>query len=179
MRKSIENQLDTLDAELKLLLRDLKKFSDEDLNWNPKEGKWSVLQVMLHLMTSENLSIKYVQKKLSFNPELKSAGVFDSGRKAVVSFYMKLPFKVKAPAVVAEDKFPDEAAFWELVKQWKSQREELRSYLGSLPDDVFNKSLYKHPVAGRMSLGAMLSFFIDHFRRHRKQIDKVLKNFKY
>ena len=179
MRKSIENQLNTLDEELKLLLRDLKRFSDSDLNWQPKEGKWSVLQVMQHLMRAELLSQQYVQKKLSFDPKLKRAGVLGALRIALIKAYMKSPIKVKAPVKVSEEYFPENAAFWDLVKQWNSQREELRSYLGSLPDELFKKGIFKAPFGGRLSLGGMLSFHIDHFRRHRKQIEKVLGNFKY
>jgi len=179
MRKSIENQLNTLDSELKLLLRDLKAHSDKDLNWNPKPGKWSVLQVMQHLMKAEDLSLKYVQKKLSFEPELKNVGILGPMKVGIVKLYMKTPIKVKAPKPVSEETFPEEAAFWDLVKQWQSQRKAQREYLATLPDNMFKKGIYKHPVAGRMSLGGMLTFHIDHFRRHRGQIDKVLQNFKY
>lgn len=179
MRKSIENQLDTLDSELKLLLRDLKAHSDQDLNWKPKTDKWSVAQVMQHLMKSEELALKYVQKKLSFEPELKNAGVMAALRGKIIKMYLKSPFKVKAPSGVSDDNFPEEASFWDLVKQWQSQRAEMRTYLGTLPDDLFKKAIFKHPLGGRISLGAMLEFHIGHFRRHRGQIDKVLKNFKY
>lgn len=179
MRKSTENQLNTLDAELKLLLRDLKKFTDSDLNWKPGDGKWSVHQIMEHLMIAEDLSLKYVQRKLSFEPKLKRAGIMGAFRASFVRMYLRSPLKVKAPEMVGKEVLSENAAFWDLVKQWKSQREELRTYLGDLPDDMFKKGLYKHPLAGRMSLGGMLSFYIGHFRRHRKQIETVLKNFKY
>ncbi|MFT7452850.1 MAG: hypothetical protein ACI9VN_003586, partial [Patescibacteria group bacterium] len=109
MRKSIENQLDTLDSELKLLLRDLKAHSDQDLNWKPKMGKWSVAQVMQHLMKSEDMGLKYVQKKLSFNPKLKNAGILGALRGALIKMYLKIPIKVKAPGIVSAETFPEEA----------------------------------------------------------------------
>ncbi|MFT4667276.1 MAG: hypothetical protein ACI9XB_004245, partial [Gammaproteobacteria bacterium] len=139
MRKSIENQLDTLDSELKLLLRDLKAHSDQDLNWKPKMGKWSVAQVMQHLMKSEDMGLKYVQKKLSFNPKLKNAGILGALRGALIKMYLKIPIKVKAPGIVSAETFPEEATFWDLVKQWQSQRAELRDFLGTLPDNLFKK----------------------------------------
>ena len=179
MRKSIEKQLNTLDEELRLLLRDLKKFSDGDLNWQPKAGKWSVLQVMQHLMRAELLSHKYVEKKLSFNPTLKRAGLLSFFNRLLLRFYLKLPFRFKAPEAVADEQFPEKAAFWDLVKQWNEQRAALRDYLGGLPDELFKKAIYKHPFGGRMSLGGMLTFHISHFRRHRKQISRILDNFRY
>ncbi|HHS95099.1 MAG TPA: DinB family protein [Phaeodactylibacter sp.] len=179
MRKNIEKKLDTLDQELKLLLRDLKQLSNKDLAWKPTQDKWSILEVMQHMIIAEELSLKYIQKKMSFQPKLKRAGVVTSGRKAMLWLYLNMPFKVKAPQLVAEDMFIEGVTFWDLVKRWNSLREKLREYLASLPDDIFSKALYKHPVTGRMSLDGMLTFFIQHFRRHRKQIQAILLNFKY
>ncbi len=179
MRKSIENQLDTMDSELKLLLRDLKKFSDKDLNWQPRPGKWSVLQVMQHLMLAEMFSHQYVEKKLSFDPKLKKAGLPSALRLLLLRFYLGLPVRFKAPKGVSTVHLQEKAAFWDLVKQWNHQRDSLRSYLAGLPDDKFDKSIYKHPIVGRLSLQGMLTFHRVHFRRHRKQIRRILVHFRY
>jgi DinB superfamily len=179
MRKSIEHQLDVLDHELKLLMKELKRFDNKDLNWKPKADKWSVLQVVQHLMRSEDLSLKYVQKKLSFNPVLKRAGIGNFFRILLLKIYLRSPFKRKAPAIVNEESFPEVASFWDLAKQWNAQRATLKSFLSSLPDATFKKAVYKHPLAGRLTLEGMLIFHIEHIRRHRKQILNLLSNFKY
>jgi len=178
MKKSVKTQLDWLNRELGLLFRDLKKYSDNDLNWKPGEGKWSVLQIMEHLILAESLSQKYLEKKLSFDPELKNANIISSMGSLFISFYMKTPIKAKAPAAVGEV-LPEHSTFWELVKQWKQDREDLETYLNSLPPELFKKQVYKHPMGGRMSIGNMMTFHKDHFKRHRKQIYRILKNFKY
>jgi len=178
MKKSVKNQLDSLNSELSLLFRDLKKYSDDDLNWKPGKGKWSVLQIMEHLILAELLSQKYLEKKLSFNPELKNTNILSAMRSMFITFYLRTPLKVKAPAAV-EENLPETSTFWELVKQWKQNREELETYLNSLPPELFKKQLYKHPLGGKMSIGNMMSFHKNHFNRHRKQIEGILKNFKY
>lgn len=178
MKKSVKNQLDALNSELGLLFRDLKKFSDEDLNWKPGEGKWSVLQIMEHLILAELISQKYLEKKLSFNPELKNTNLMSAMRSIFITFYLNSPLKVKAPAAVGET-LPEQSTFWELVKQWKQNREDLETYLNTLPPETFKKQVYKHPLGGRMSIGNMMTFHKNHFHRHRKQIFKILKNFKY
>ena len=96
MKKSIEKKLDILDSELKLLLRDLQKLSDRDLNWQPKADKWSVLQVMMHLMKAEDMSIKYVKKKLSFEPKLKRAIIMGPLRGMMLNTSLRSPFKAKS-----------------------------------------------------------------------------------
>ena len=63
-----------LDKDLHELLKELGKYSDDDLNYSPGDGKWSVLQIMNHLKLSEQLAHRYIVKKLSFSPELKKSG---------------------------------------------------------------------------------------------------------
>jgi len=179
MKKSVQNQLNSLNKELATLFRDLKKYSDDDLNWKPSEGKWSVLQIMEHLILAEYHSQRYVYKKINYDDNLVKAGVMSSVRSSLISSYLKLPFSIKAPAAVGTETLAETATFWELVKQWKQQREDLETFLNSLDSSAFKMQAYKHPRGGRMSIGHMLNFYKSHFRRHRKQIDKILKNFRY
>lgn len=174
MNKTIEKQLDRLDADLRELFTDIEGYSEAKMNTKPDKDSWSVFQVMHHLILAEGLSMKYVQKKLSFNPELKNAGVANSLRVTSLNTYLKSPIKRKAPEATSED-LPITSQFWDVVKTWKTQREDLRTYLDSLPEEVFKKEVYKHPFAGRLSLSGMLSFFQSHFNRHKKQIYKTIE----
>ncbi len=170
----LNKRLGELDDSLKALLEELKVFSDETLNDRPDEETWSVLQVMQHLKVSENLSMKYVQKKLSFKPKLKRAFLLSPMRLQLLKLYLNSPLKYKAPKVVDTPSFPPDSTFWEVAKQWSQQRQELAEFLQSLPPEMFKKAIYKHPIAGRLSLYGMLDFFQLHFNRHRKQITALL-----
>jgi hypothetical protein len=174
MNQKIKQQLAALDEDLRLLLTDLDGYSELKLNQKPSENGWTVFQVMHHLIRTEDLSLKYVQKKLSFNPDLPKAGLLAYARKLVLKNYIKYPFKVRAPASVGEN-LPDYSTFWEVAKIWKNQREELNAYLTQLPSELFDKEIYKHPMAGKMTLGAMVEFFHAHFKRHKKQIMRTLE----
>ncbi len=177
MNKALQTQFKKLDADFIDLLEDLKQFSDSKLNKKPQEGAWSVLQVMHHLMLAERLSHQYLEKKLSHNPALEKAGLKSKMRSILLKTYLATPLKRKAPAAVG-DNLPEESTFWEVVKQWKQQREELKAFLETLPDDMMNKELYKHPAAGKMTILDMLKFFDSHFTRHRKQINRNLKEYR-
>lgn len=175
----VNRQLLYLDAELSELLKVLKDYSERTLNKRPAEDKWSVLQIMHHLILVEGYSKAYVEKKMSYNPELRKAGIGGSWRKFLMNASIKFPFKINAPELVSGDNLPDESSFWETAKKWKQQREELRVFLENLPAEHFNKELYKHPLAGKMSLYGLMDFNVAHFKRHRKQINKILsKSFK-
>ena len=65
MDQTTQKKLDHLDQKLASLLRDLEKYSEEELQKSPQPGAWSVIQVLSHLMLSEKLSQAYVKKKLS------------------------------------------------------------------------------------------------------------------
>jgi len=152
MNPQIESRLKKMDNDLTKLFEELKDYSEKSLNKKPSEGKWSVMQIMHHLILSEGGSIGYVKKKLSFNPTLEKAGAKAAWNRFVVVNYLKLPIKVKAPEGIGGTNLPEHSNFWETAKLWKQQREELKEYLSSLPEDHYEQ----------------------HFKRHRKQINKIL-----
>lgn len=175
MDKKTKIHLKNLDQKLTLLLRDLKNYTDAKLNEQPNPNEWSVLQIMQHLMQAESGSISYVKKKLSFEPELAKAGVLSSFRSVFLNMALSSPIKIKAPAQISGDSLLTDLTFWEVAKQWKTQRKELVTYLENLPEDFYTKDLYKHPLSGKMTLSSMLSFFNKHVDRHTRQIKRTLK----
>lgn len=174
MDTKLSKHLEALNADLSKLLEELKNYTEADLNRPPKEGAWSVLQVMHHLIKAEALGQQYVEKKLSFSPKLKKKGLLTYFRYHSLSLFMNSPFKRKAPKNIGDEVLPAQSSFWETAKQWKQQREDLAIYLNSLPQEYVNMEIYKHPAIGRLSLDYMIRFYRDHFRRHRKQIKKAL-----
>ena len=175
MPPKIAKHFDQMDADLTSLLKVLNNYSEKTLNKKPAENKWSILQIMHHLILAEGYGQSYVKKKLSYNPELKKAGIMAFLRKSVAIHYLKSPFRIKAPEAVGDEYLPEYASFWETAKKWKQQREDLRILFESMPPDIFDKEVYNHPLAGRLTLEGLLAFYQSHFARHRKQIDKILK----
>ena len=169
------HQLDQMDEELNLLLKQLKRYNDDQLNRPPKKGGWSVIQIMRHLMLSEKYSLAYIKKKSQDPSQLKKIDLKSRMRSASLQLYLRFPMKRKAPEMVAE--LPEYSTFWETAKQWKEQRAELRQFIGDLPKDIYKTQLYKHPGLGRISLSNMLQFFFQHFKRHNRQIRRIIKQF--
>lgn len=167
--------LQKLEQKFTLLLRDLKDYSDAKLNEQPNPNSWSVLQIMQHLMLVEKAGVAYTTKKLSFNPVLEKAGVMSSVRSRMSNLIAVTPFKIKAPEQVSGEVLLTNLTFWEVAKQWKNSRSELRHFFNKLPEDCFKAELYKHPLIGKMKLSGMLHFFDKHFDRHHRQIKRTLK----
>ncbi len=175
VRQKNVHQLDRMDAKLQRLLTDLQAYSEAELNRKPSPESWSVLQILHHLMLAERLSVGYVRKKLSFNPTLPNTGLLTWLRLQGLRTYNWLPVKLKAPKAVGKENLPDESTLADAAQQWLAQRAELRTWLSALPEELFKKELYKHPLAGRQSLYGMLLFFEGHFDRHLQQIQRSLR----
>lgn len=174
MKHKVLQNLDTMDTQLHALFDRLKVYPDEILNKKPSEGEWSPMDNLHHLMRSERLSQGYIRKKLSFNPKLKKANLRTAWRSWLLSTYLKFPMKFKAPQVVSEEHFPEYSSLQEVSEQWKQQRHQLKSYLEDLPEHLFDKELYKHPIAGKVTIRGMVDFFGGHMERHSRQIDRAL-----
>jgi hypothetical protein len=174
MKQALDQRLDRLDADLLKLLKELESYDDERLNQSPRDGGWSPLQVLQHLKQSEELSLRYLQKKLSFNPELKGANLLTGLRGWLLRVYLWAPLKFKAPKNVDTTDAPRDLSLKKMADAWLKNRRELRDFLATLPEDIYGKEVYRHPFAGRLTVTGMVDFFEHHFRRHAKQAKRAL-----
>ncbi len=116
----------------------------------------------------------YVKKKLSFNPSLPAAGLGTHIRTWLLCQSLKSPFKFKAAKGVQTENLPRHTELVELEQEWLILRDNMASYLHSLDRKWEGKSIYKHPLAGRLSIPQMLQFFQCHFDRHARQIRNIM-----
>ena len=176
MKKKLLAQIQDLDHQLNQLVVDLKSYSHEDLNALPKEGGWSVIQIMHHVFLSEKYSLQYCQKKLSFSPTLKEAGVVSKLKSWLVQVYLNSPLKLKAPKAIGSSVLPKEGSLEEVLDLWQNERTLLQQFIDELADEYVSKEIYKHPFGGRLSLEGMFDFFGAHFNNHVRQIWRALKH---
>jgi len=165
----IDHMLDTLHAQLQYL-------PDELLNQKPGLEKWSILQVLHHLLIAEKLSAMYVHKKTSSGiDDIPKAPLSGYLRLASLRMTYLLPFKFKAPPAVGDGALPATSTLEETLAAWTQNRMRLRELLLALPENALKKAIYKHPIAGKLNAFQMLYFFDLHFRHHLGQIKRTLK----
>jgi len=176
MKEKTLEKLHSLNEQLDELHSYLKDFDADTLNTHPEPGVWSALDIVQHLRISENLSHKYLQKKLSGDPEkMGKAGLRSSLRSMAITLFMRSPAKRQAPKMVNESNFPERSDLSEVMQTWRQERQELETFLQKQPEIVFEKEAYRHPFGGRLSLLGMLRFFETHVERHHKQIERTLR----
>jgi uncharacterized damage-inducible protein DinB len=172
MNKQLEAQFARLEADRILLFESLRKHSDEVLNRPPREGAWSVAEVIGHLLTAEELSLKYLEKKMQDTSAARPEGLKNKWRWLLVNMVFTFNIKFKAPEIVKPKH--EFVALAELERRWAETRSRTLAAISKLSDEELNKQLWKHAVAGKMNLYHMVEFFGIHFNRHRKQIERTL-----
>ncbi len=173
-RDILLKQLEHLDKELEQLFSDLSGHSEASLKTKKDDSQWSPIEILQHLLISERLSLAYCEKKLSFKPNLKKKGFRSMLSAQLVGLALISPFKFKAPKAVAADQFNLELSLEDVKQQWLASRKKLHNFLATVSDDYVDCEIYKHPFGVRLSLGGMLNFFLKHFHRHRRQLQRRL-----
>ena len=174
MRDKVFNKLDSADRELNQLWELLLPYSEQQLSARPSANAWSAKETIYHLIKAENLAHRYLEKKLSSPSNIEKAGWKSRWRSFKLQLVFGSPFKVPAPSIVSPVDMP-ELSTKAMKAQWRKQRDELRSYLETLSDEVYGKAVFNHPVVGRLSLPGMVDFFRQHLIRHQGQIRRTLK----
>lgn len=175
MDSKLESKFNKLESSRLQLLAELEKRDDKELNFHPGKDKWSVIQVMHHLIIIEQLSIGYINKKLTYRTNIKKSGLGAAIRFFVLKSVLQTPFLFKAPKIVSE--VPDNAGFKETKNQWDQVRKDMKELFDNLPEEFLNKNIFKHALAGKMNIYQMLSFMEEHFKHHVKQVDRITRRF--
>jgi hypothetical protein len=173
-RSQLSLKFDQSDRLLEAVLKELGEVSESLLDQKPDPRVWSAKENLYHLIKAEHLAYRYLQKKL-LQPaaEMPVAGWKGQWRIWKIHLFFALPFKIKAPEMVVPVDMP-EMSMAELAAQWLQQRKELRDLLLAQSDEIFDKAVFNHPFAGRLTLWGMLDFFSAHLRRHQRQIRRTL-----
>lgn len=173
-RENVTRELRNLDLQTQSILTTLADYSDEVLSVPPAPGVWSIMQVLTHVMMSERLSLQYVRKKLSFKPELKNSGLLSSFRLHLLKWSQYVPIRFKAPKGLQTADLPVFSSLTDLRSQWQTDRHKLHQFFDEADDSLFSKDVFRHPIAGRISLIQMVIFFSIHLQRHVVQIERRL-----
>ncbi|MBV6644453.1 MAG: DinB family protein [Cyclobacteriaceae bacterium] len=155
------------------LLDQLESIDLEILQKAENPGKWSVIQVMNHLILSESASLRYLRKKIGGKDSLKEALWIDLLKALLLNSYLRSPFKFKAPGGLTAPDNGDDVK--RVVESWDTVRKDFKAFLEEYPTELYNKVIYKHPVVGRIRLIDTISFLNGHQSRHIRQIGRILR----
>jgi uncharacterized damage-inducible protein DinB len=155
------------------LLDSLKNLSSEKLNRQPK-GKWSINQIVAHLITAERMSIQYLTKKIQGIDQVDDTRLIEELKMIALIVSQRLPLKFKAPRAVVENT-PHSSDLRQLAQEWNTLRIDLKNLLEKIADHQIKRKIYKHVRAGKLNIQQALVFFREHIIHHRSQINHLLR----
>jgi hypothetical protein len=173
MEKELEIKFTELENSRLQLLELLNRADKNKLSVSPAPNKWSVVQVIYHLNAAESLSTLYVSKKMKDINNIRVTGAIEWFKLLLVKIAFVLPFKYKAPAVLGD--MPADVNYNDIINKWEETRKNLRALLNTIPEELLRKNIFKQPAAGRLNIYQMIDFMQAHFKRHKKQIDNLIK----
>ena len=141
----------------------------------PAPGHWSATQVVHHLLFIESNIIRYVEKKVHADEQLPRVGLFTRLRARLVRVLLRLPgFKFKAPRGVATlTDTGDVPSLPELRRSWEALRRQLERVLNEFPSRLHNRAIFPHPRSGRITIGQVMEFLLDHLLHHQQQLGRI------
>lgn len=164
--------------KLTLALQDIfaltKGLDTAALNQPMESGKWSAGQTLWHVIRAMELSLDYLQFKLAQPHQFSNAGIGTNIRSFLLNRNLRSRRKFKAPAATAN--VPEQTTQAALLQYQETQLKRLSAILETFPQALLRKEVYKHPVAGRITLRQMLQFMTAHTFHHAMQLEAFFNN---
>lgn len=168
-----EKHFQELEAKKARLFQELSDYSQETLSLPEKAGAWSVLECVHHLYITEWGTDRYIRKKTQKPELIPPYSKIAALKLQALRFTFGTGIKFKAPSALPKP--PVDATLDMVNKDWAEVRSSLHDLMKELPDELQQKGIFRHPIAGRINMTQTLDFFDFHFDRHEGQIRRVLK----
>lgn len=173
VESSVKLQFQDLELSKVQLLNLLASSDKIVLDYRPADQKWSIIQILFHLNSSESISLKYMQKKSQGGQSVPKSTLLNALRSFVLNSALKY-FNWKKPKMLPEP--PADLDYDVVVSTWNQTRERLRQFIEGLPVEMYGRNIFRHPTAGRMNLKHALAFMQEHFDHHLKQIQSRISD---
>lgn len=165
-----------MEAERRQLFDELRKLTPQQLAHKSEPQRWSVIQVLEHVLQAERGSLAYIRKKNQAE-SLPKSGIGAWLRSTTLQLALRSPFRFPVPEVMSDP--ANDRSLPEIGDQWEKCREGLTALLKELPDSRIKVLLYRHPIAGYLNILQALNFLHAHFSRHAGQIYRILAQQKF
>jgi uncharacterized damage-inducible protein DinB len=174
MNPSFQNLFEDLEDQRVKILESVRQLTPEQLNRSVSPGKWSVAQILSHIITAERMSLKYVEKKMQGIHDVADSGWWEELKLFALKVSQRLPgIKFKAPKRVLEN-----TSFYgdhdTIHKEWDRVRSDFKMLLSNITSEQAKKLVYRHPIAGYLNVRQCLVFFREHIIHHTPQIKKLI-----
>ncbi|MFO7448125.1 MAG: DinB family protein [Ignavibacteriaceae bacterium] len=171
MNRKLQSLYDSIETERLDITEQVKKLPDKELNRKPAEGKWSVLQIIFHLVKTEKIAVISIQKGIQKKEKHAAWTLRSLINNALLNIILKTPVKIKAPPIVA--KVPDTYNLNELLVQWEKSGKALKETAEEFTPELMEINVFPHSYLGDMNITKTFKFILEHLKHHKRQIYKI------
>ena len=137
----------------------------------PAEGKWSMLQVIEHLVLAEEGTLRVFEKGPPAEPKVKVRSLL--ALRAIEGLF-GLRLRLAVPSKSLTPTVPESLEALRL--RWTSVSDGITKYVGALESDDLSQPRFRHPVAGWVTVGQGLDFLERHIRHHERQLHRIRRS---
>jgi hypothetical protein len=170
MLSNIQEQYDSLTLKFEALLQRLDSLSGAGLSFKAGPDKWSIVEVVEHLVIAEKSLVKQLSANIpdsTLDPDAKTPE-----KHQTVIKVMERDIEVDVPHESLEPH--GNIALEDLRKQWNDIRKKLPDLLAAIKPEKKDDPVFKHPYGGPLNIFDTLQFFEVHFDNHMRHIDRIL-----
>jgi len=170
MLPDIQQQHESLRKKHEQLLQQLGSLSSEVLSFKAAPDKWSIVEVVEHLVIAEKELLKQLSTNVptsTLGPESKTPEKYQTVIKVMVR---DIPVDVPDESLQPQGRLPLD----ELLSQWDAMRKKLAELLAEIKSENKDDPIFRHPYGGPLDISETLQFFEVHFDNHMRHIDRIL-----
>lgn len=170
MLTTIAEKFQNLTQKRSQLFQQLDELSDEILCYKAGPDKWSIVEVIEHLVIAEEDLLQQLSSNIpvsTLDPASKTPD-----RHRMVIQVMEQDIEVDVPDKRAEPQ--GRLTLAELINQWDDIRQKLPGLLAEISAENKNNPVYQHPYGGPLEIIDALQFIEVHFDNHMRHIDRIL-----
>lgn len=162
-------RLQSLNDKRNALLDELSALDPAKLVATPRPGKWSMLEIIEHLVLAERFVFKDLRDPSQLEPRRRR--LKHRLRYALVSVVLTagIPVEVPSPAMVPRGG----RTLHELRTMWDENLDGLRALINRLDDAGARRAVFYHPVTGPLNVEHALRLDQIHLAAHARQIRRL------
>ena len=172
MEGKLKLRYNKLLRQAEAIFTSIENLPEETIYQKPDANSWSIAQVIAHLVSVEKVTLGYlVNKKYE---EIRNRGNWRNRLNyGMLNLALRSRFKFKVPPVEAL-KPEDKPELSQHINDWKEVQLNLKKYLEGFPAEAQQRMVFRHPLAGALTIEQCLSFMLQHMQHHLPQLNTLL-----
>ena len=170
MLSNIREKYESLNQKREALLQHLDSLSGDVLSFKAGPDKWSILEVVEHLVMAEDDLLTQLAANVPASTLDPASRTPEKYRTVIKVIKRDVPVDVPDARAEPQGRFPLD----ELLNRWSAIREKMPGRLAEITSENKDVPVYRHPYGGPLDIAEALHFIDVHFDNHMRQIDRIL-----